>query len=883
MCLLGEDMMRLFVYLLLFGVACSNAEFDLSSDASDGQGNTADQVAGIGLQGAKGRIITSGADLPDGWRTNALPNSMTVEFDANPTEEKRKALQWGNKKQSEIITLAARHERIGTQRIAQLAKIPRSTEIRQSHSDQQTITKSFDAKKAGILDILMVIDNSNDKFGSVLGVDLATKNINHNQLANNLVGLLSGNGPLSGIDWKLVLATSDRYRKNINPLIRGRYLPGQVNEFKQMVKSFANDAINYPAWETQREKPVWKARNIMGDVDQPGSNAWKGMGGNYTSPEQQTQNFYPYSVWRNGKWKKSDNFYSKHSWMREHSSLAVILISDEDLQCNRSPSSFYGLAPDTRTANKKPWDSFYCGMKEHIVRDMNWHKPARDGQDMWRLYGVFDTQTTCNDLKFGSPNTKYYKKHVWEHPDNNSTVGLMNPCFDCTALNNNCHVLERRVSNSKHKPFANNFLINKQYFSEIFYLYDGHYALNKIAKGIKKILQKDFLLDHNENVINSLEVKVDGNTLNNSKYKITGDTLQFNQGALNNQSKKIDVSYSIDKKAANSWLKEVSLVNKKINSSSSISNVKVKIRRRSDGNVVDLQENTDWQYVESDEKVKIKRKTVAGTLLISWQETPVKKTSFNIENKSVKITDIVDIIIGNRTLTSGFSYDNSSGTLTFDAEADAPDYGQTALVRYTYATGKKTSYPFNAGDYKEKTLSCNLSCGDDLVANQKIDCTYNAERMRINLNNKKELENIEQFEVCYEISNTKPTSIPIPDNVLDDSIELSIDGKSVCSGDQLVVANNTVSLSEANDCDVIHSLQKNNIKIEVAINYTIVNIEEEFVMPEPTVDLSQYNSEYWEVFVNDEPTEDYSRNSRTITFNGLPPESKVRVILHLLP
>ena len=884
-------MMRLFIYLLLFGVACSNAEFGVISDDSDVQLSAADQLAGTGLQGAKGRIITSGADLPDGWRTNALPNSMTVEFDANPTEEKRKALKWGNKKQSEVITLAARRQRMGAQRITQLARIPRSTEIRQSHSNKTTITKSFDAKKAGILDILMIIDNSNDKSGRVLGVDLSTKNIDHHKLADKLVGLLSGNGPLSGIDWKLVLATSNRYRKNVSPLIRGKYQPGQVSEFKQMVKSFANDAMNYPAWQTHRERIPWKARQVMGDVDKPGSNAWKGHihkswktgEKTYASPEQQTQNFYPYSVWRNGKWVKSDDFYSKHSWMREHSSLAVILISDEDLQNTRSPTSYYGLAADTRIAGKSPWDSFYGGMKEHIVRDMTWHKPPRDGKARWRLYGVFDTQTTCNDLNFSSPNTKYYKKHVWEHPDNNSTVGIKNPCFDCTSLNNMCHALERRVFKSSHKAFAQTFLNNKQYFSEIFYIYDGHYALNKVADGIKEILQNDFLLDHHENQINNMVVKVDGKTLSSSKYNIAGDSLQLNKGALNAQSKKIDVRYNIDQKTANNWRKEISLADKKLHNRSSISSVKVKVRRSSDGNVVELTENADWEYVENDEKVKIKRKTVAGTMLISWKETPVKKTSFAIENKNVKIIDIVDIIIGNQTITSGFSYDNSSGTLTFDSEDDAPNYGQTALVRYTYATGKKTSYPFNAGEYKKKTIKCKLSCGDDLVANQNIDCTYNAERMRINLNKGKELENIDQFEVCYEISSTKPTSIAIPDNVLDDSIELSIAGTVVCSGDQLVVSNNAVSLSEANDCDAIHGLQRNNVKIEVAINYTIVNIEEEFIIPEPSVDISQYSTEYWEVFVNDEQTEDYSRNSRTITFDGLPAESKVKVIVHLLP
>ena len=249
--------------------------------------------------------------------------------------------------------------------------------------------------------------------------------------------LLSGDGALSGVDWKLVLATSEMYKKNITTLIRGKYLPGQVNEFKNKIRAFANDTATYKAWDTKREKIVWKARQVLGDIDQRDSNAWKGKRnreGENIDSERQTQNFFPYSVWKNGKWVKSSSYTSSHSWLRENSSLAVILISDEDLQCNRSPTSYYGLADDTRIANDYPWDSFYCGMTNHIVRDLNWHRPDRDGEDMWRLYGVFDTKTTCTDLNYDTPGTKYYKKHVWEHRDNNSTVELTNPCFDCTSI-----------------------------------------------------------------------------------------------------------------------------------------------------------------------------------------------------------------------------------------------------------------------------------------------------------------------------------------------------------------------------------------------------------------------------------------------------------------
>lgn len=879
--------MRLGIYLLLlFGVTCSNAEFgtDTSADARDESGGL--NAIAMDALGGRGRIITSSADLPDGWRNNALSNSTTAEFIANPTEDRVKTLQWGHKKQNEKINLANRRERMGAERIVQLDKIPRSAEVRQTHSSQTNITKTFDATKAGILDILMVVDNSNDKSGTILGVDLSKKNIDHNKLADKLSELLTGNGALSGIDWKLVLATSEMYGRNITTLIRGRYHPGQANEFKKKIKLFANDTKKYKSWNTQREKLVWKARQVMGDIDQPGAEAWKGKhfksNPSHADSNRSYQNFFPYSVWQGDKWVKSSSYTSKHSWLREGSSLAVILISDEDQQVNRSPSSYFGLAPDTRIAGKYPWDSFYGGMKDHIVLEMDWHRPDRDGEDMWRLYGIFDTKTTCKNLNFNMPDTKYYKKHVWEHPDNNSTIELMNPCFDCRALNNKCHLLERRVFSGNHKAFASNFLKNKKYFSEIFYLYDDNYALDKIAEDVKNILKKDFRLDHHEDTINSIEVRIDNIVIRSSKYDLDGYALRFAKGVLTSSSEQVKVQYEIDKNKASQWVKEISLSNRKLDNTSSISDVKVKIRRDSDGAVLDLQENNVWEYVQNSEKIKFKKKTVEGTLLISWNESPVKKTTFEIKNKSVKITSIVDVILDDRTLTSGFSYNKSNMMLTFDSVDNAPDYGKTGLVRYKYDTGKRTSYAFNAGNNIEGKVRCRLSCGDDLIENRELDCDYNTTSKRIVLNKATELENIDYFEVCYEVTDAKPTSLGLPDNVLDDTIELSIDGVVVCSGEQLVVNNNALSLSQANDCDAIGNLQ-NSGNVEIAVNYTVVNTEEEFTVPEPSTDLSLYRAEYWEVYVNNDLTEDYTRNSRTIIFNRLPHDSKVKVIVHLLP
>ena len=52
--------------------------------------------------------------------------------------------------------------------------------------------------------------------------------------------------------------------------------------------------------------------------------------------------------------------------------------------------------------------------------------------------------------------------------------------------------------------------------------------------------------------------------------------------------------------------------------------------------------------------------------------------------------------------------------------------------------------------------------------------------------NSASLDSIDQFEVCYQIEDEKPATISLADNVLEDTMELIIDGEHVCSGEQLV-------------------------------------------------------------------------------------------------
>ena len=360
----------------------------------------------------------------------------------------------------------------------------------------------------GKLDILMVIDNSQDN---------GSRNIKYNKIAKVIETFLK---QIGAVDWQLTLASGEKYA-NSRQLAKIKK-SSSISTIVNKIKNFTSDVQT--SWKVYDERVVWKTRNTLGDVDQSNSNAWKGRSN--LPAEQRTQNFFPYSKWNGNKWVK-DGYNSSHSWLRHDATLAVILISDEDHQCMRahscsinpkpSPCSFYGLGFDTGVIDgqgNKPsnyeWNSFDCGIENHLIAELNYHK----GEDKWRLFGIFDIKRTCSEL-----GDNYNTNSVWIKNSNKKHV---NPCFK-----------ERFGQSTPASSFAFAYSYKTRYkerFSAIFDLNAGNYSQfpAKVKKDIgEHLIEAQYNLGFTCNE-DDLEVKVGNQVVSKSEYTLQGQILTFN-------------------------------------------------------------------------------------------------------------------------------------------------------------------------------------------------------------------------------------------------------------------------------------------------------------------------------------------------------------------
>ena len=447
---------------LLFLGACGQPQFSIDTEPNRGSGD---------------------AEVDDDMMVKATATSLLeigLEDIANPTAEETREMTIGDPQRSTSIRLT-------------LKRPPQ---------------KALNNKSSkGKLDILMVIDSSSDN---------GSRKINYDKIAVVIQNFLTA---ISAVDWKLTLAGSESYGKSkqLERLKASSSISSIVKKIKDIRKGVQK------SWRTYDEHVVWKARNVLGDVDQSGAKAWKG-GAKY--PEtQRMRNFFPYSVWSNNKWIK-DSTYSNHSWLRANAKLAVLLISDEDHQCTRArscsitpkpkPCSFSGLGKDTAVINKQgvpkgyKWNSFDCGINDHLVFELNYNKEESN----WRLFGIFDIKTKCNQL-----GSNYDPNSVWIKNSNKKHV---NPCF------------KKRHSNMKSDSLAFAFSYKTRYAEHFSKVFDLNAGSSKYANFPQQVMQDigDNLIEARYNLgftcdKNKLSITIGGQPVKKDEYEINGNELKF--------------------------------------------------------------------------------------------------------------------------------------------------------------------------------------------------------------------------------------------------------------------------------------------------------------------------------------------------------------------
>lgn len=203
------------------------------------------------------------------------------------------------------------------------------------------------------------------------------------------------------------------------------------------------------------------------------------------------------------------------AWLRAGSTLAAVIITDENHQCD-NPSA---------TDNRGDGNSFQCHGQDSVEDFIIDFEGLRTNT---RLYGIFDTEETCRDTR------EVYTKHSLS-------------CFDHSATNRGNDKCKRTNPcynrGDRYKWRSASYLAKESEFDDILHLHEdvSEYDdfLEKISEGIKEVLQDQFTLTK-EPKAGTVTVTVDGDS--NTGFTISGKILTFTP-SLPEDAEEITVAY----------------------------------------------------------------------------------------------------------------------------------------------------------------------------------------------------------------------------------------------------------------------------------------------------------------------------------------------------
>lgn len=191
-------------------------------------------------------------------------------------------------------------------------------------------------------------------------------------------------------------------------------------------------------------------------------------------------------------------------WLRDGSTLAAVIITDEDSQCTN---------PDADDNNLEDDNSFRC---DNLVEDFITSFKGLRTETEPKLYGIFDTEKNCGDIRTST----YIDKDCYLKEDADTFCWFTNPCYGRDDL---------------YKFRSANYLAHQDQppkFDHVLHLgaTDEEYAtfLQSISAKIKDILQDQYTLKKEPDTTKEIKVTVgeDTKTLD-TDFTIAGRILTF--------------------------------------------------------------------------------------------------------------------------------------------------------------------------------------------------------------------------------------------------------------------------------------------------------------------------------------------------------------------
>ena len=546
------------------------------------------------------------------------------------------------------------------------------------------------------------------------------------------------------------------------------------------------------------------------------------------------------------------------NWLRNNSTLAVIVATDEDHQCNWKNS----------TGSTGDGNSYDCGVTG--IRAGIQSVRTGSGVSALKLYGIMDDTNTCGGMRNDTTLDQSIRDCYAKNADM-SKCKFTNPC-----------AAGDKASGSI-RTGADDFKFRSATFAAIGFdikdIFRSDYAgiFSDIIKDIKPSLQDRFLLQATPET-GTLTVKQGGADLvANTDYELSSNVLTIKGQALTDLEDGKDLSVTYRVKDSPAFLDEFT-----IDSKADMDTVVVSI------NGVDKVKDTDYSITGNTialignsqaDKEKIFPEQAQARVqyrhkLKHYPDLVLKQPDIDANSVVVYVNNVstqeftLDKTTVQQLDSQGNTVDVDMPTVIFNKN-HWPPHEQIVRISYTYYTTTEIlSYNDNMPEkYSVTSYSCEKS--ED---GTPIPCSH-ANGMIIFSSN--DFERDLEVVVNLTVEGLAEGRVLVPANLVANSLLLTKDGEDACDRSALVIEEDVINLTSdqaKQRCPFLANWNPDGGEdIKLSYQTYTPNQEVEVINSEILSYTGSYSNERWDVYIGTakkKEGDDYTVSGRTITFKG---------------
>ena len=760
------DMLVKILLIALISVACNEGLKNFTQDAVDPETEYAvppEEIDVEGVDANSGDTLVINDEERDKLKikSDSAAAGLTRTFMVNPSSSSENTIDFQNTIVDSTVEMSA--EIVGESReFTQLVRPVYSSWFKQTGTAGEAISESFAQNEKGILDILMVIDNS----GSMKQAQ--------NNVAQGLPALLNY---VSNSNWQIAVTSSDR-RDCIRRVITSD-TPDHEQAFAETIKGLGVEGAR------AEEAILMAHRGLQGECQ-----------GETTA------------------------------WLRDNSSVVVIIVSDEDHQCYREMTydkegKALGKSCYSKNDSKEkqladfyqPLDDFYEYLRQERVPGVS-----------AKIYGIINP-------------TVDYQRKGW-------------------LLLGSKYFLNWRSKSDQRALFAQT--------ADIFSDQAGYdMMLQNISADISVILKDQFVLQQNYSV-GTMVVKITaaGETkeLHSGEYVVKDKVLTLNhappQGAI------IDVQYvhNAEPDVENFILPQLPLPGS------------VSIEINDEGHVITADPSL---YTRVEREITFHTPPPKGsTLTVKYKENMPLRSKLQLGKG--RITDLI-VSFDDEEINT-FTLNAQTNLITFAADA-LPAESTFVQAVYNAVLAENFSYQLpRHSDLREGNNILCASADDPLLA---ISCEWQeiAGKDYVVFSRGEFMPG--RVITVRQLLDINSNNIKLQEDYLPETIQLQV-GTDICYASDLVIENNVIMLDEhlgQLSCPYLVGGGQ-----QVTLNYDYIELKQTLSVEASFFDAHQHEYEHWEIKVNGEkvPDTDFKIENHTAQFNyHLPPDAVVEVKVSL--